>query len=325
MPYGNNLGFNGHVRNYRESPLENRVFLDSYVRFTCWLRLVTAFEQIVLLENPKLETTRRLSAVAAFHHQVGLQREDLACMAIGCLAHGKDQALRIPDILSRVSFSSDPVKAQAYLRQQIALLGSGTKKVRINAQSFFTDMVNFKGTELIELMGIKWRYVPSVKTARGRRLELWRQLPENIHFLASHLAEECGPLMSSMFNKIKHGPQVVIADMNEYRKSLLEIYSAETVTDLLSQWDGTHEAVRVLFKGSHLADTEDSNDLPTIFLEHRLAAMKKLLFNAIFPATQGLWILVNFLRMQLYEDPWVEQSPIVGEMEALHLEFDIHS
>jgi hypothetical protein len=113
--------------------------------------------------------------------------------------------------------------------------------------------------------------------------------------------------------------------MNEYRKSLLEIYSAESVKDVFSQWEGTQETVRVLFKGSHLADTEGSDDLPTIFLEDRLTAIKELMFTAIFPATQGLWILVNFLRMQLYGDPWVEQSPIVAEMEALHLECDIHS
>lgn len=60
-------------------------------------------------------------------------------------------------------------------------------------------------------LGYKWKKVPSVKLIPRQHNEVWKQLPSELRRLASSFhVERQVPRVAAAYNKLKHGPQLII-------------------------------------------------------------------------------------------------------------------
>lgn len=299
-----------------QEPLKNEAFLESYVRYTAWLRLVSAWEQLQILGRQDIEVMRKLSAIADFYQQAGMLLEDLACFAVALMAISGNSDLLMADVLSRIVLLSEkasPINDVDTCISKLCAGGPGT--VRINRISFFEESGSLGGQRCLGLMGLKWSRKPSVKTVEKVHMDLWMYLPTSIEFLV-HLFTHRGPqAITKTLNKIKHGPQIDIIDLKRHLNLMLRGDGASSMDAVFAERALSPETLRVLFKGATLACSANEESVPALFLEDKVEALKPLLYMMLYPSVLGLWTAANFFRKRWYSAAWIDAPPIVQEMD----------
>lgn len=304
-----------------ESKLSNEAYLESYIRFGAWLRLVTAYEQLELLKTSGLEALRRMSAVVATYQQVGMLLEDLATSFVAWTVWARQPAAFIADVLGRISLVREDKADKSlvnveYVEARLRLLTDRLGVVRIEPARFFAGVHALGGREALALMGLDWKHTPSVKVAKdGLLLDQWRKLPASMEFLAHLLSHNGATELGSIFNKAKHGPQLVVEDLMERLREM-----GVTDSQLTSMRKGVdpslpNETVRILFRGANLSQQEDGTR-STTYLDDYVPAIEQVVYRQMYMPTKAMWLVANWIARRKFAREWTEPSHIHRELES---------
>lgn len=304
------------VDNPGEPPITNSTFLGSYVRYAAWLRFVAAREQLELLKGPEVESMRRLAAIADFYQQIGMQLEDLACTVIAWMALAANRDLLLADVLNAIILTKERKAREGYCQECINALASGLAPVRIDPSIFFSQLRELGGRRCLELMGLPWSQVPAAKLAKGDELIFWSKLPKGIETVTSLFAHSAATALTKTFNKIKHGPQLVVVDLPGFFGSAgLPEQDVQAMREELRQKNLRPETIRVLFSGAKVSSTGDNRQHSWMFLEDDVSDMEALLYGVLYAPTKSVWLVANFLWKRWYGGFWVQPHPVLIEID----------
>lgn len=318
-------GFAFYVGRRDEPPVENAHFIECYLKYTAWLRSVSARQQIELIKTCKDQVLNRLAATANLYQQLAMQTEDSCAILIAMAALNRDQSKRLPDLLKRISFSANGKVREGYSEQCIKELVETEKTVRISAPDFFLDLATKRPIEMLSIIGLNWSTSPSMKTVPRYLRKFWDTLPNNFKTFCLSIGDTGTTNLSNAFNKIKHGPQIDVVNYYEYLRTLYASSesanenSVEDVIDTLRSNGNRPETLRILFDGANVAAI-DQKVRPCLLLEDNPTDMLFFFHEYSFPSTVLVWSLVQFIRSQTNRAPHVaafaEAVELVNEMRS---------
>ena len=215
-----------------EPPVENAEFLDSFLRYGAWLRLIAANQHREVLARENSSQLQRYSSAIAFYQTLGMQSEDIVANLVAWAAWAKSPNSRLADLHKRI------------------FLGT-------------SDVVSFLGAE-------------------------------------------GSPFLTASYNKLKHGPQMVVANIRDVvAKRGVE---ADVITTMFPQGD----YIRILFDGSRTQ--EEKEDITggkrvAPFLLHDAEAINDQFFKKMFPA--AVWMHPLARRRRATDDGvWIGGWPL---------------
>jgi hypothetical protein len=232
-----------------EPPIQNEEFLRSYVEFGSSLRSVTAYQQHKVLRDTGASMLERFAALCAFYQAIGNLYEDLAATAVAFTSWAKNRSLLLADIYERTFLTSRPESVcpdRVYHDERAEVIASTTKTVKVCAQQFFESLGTLTGEQLLQALGIPWKHFPSVKLVPREFSQAWEALPEHTKELLRPLADKKSLFLTTSYNKLKHGPQMVV--MNPFRRAIEQRGITEIPLETRELTDRLH--VRLLFDGA---------------------------------------------------------------------------
>jgi hypothetical protein len=282
------------------------------------LRMVTAYEQLGILSGASTDTTRKLAATANFYSMIGMQIEDMAAMTVAFAAWASNPELVIADVLFKVSFVGNGKvdSTSAGMAKSFAQLTTGSGKVRINAKQFFLELLKGGPSSALGRIGIPWKQIPSVKTAKqGEERQRWLRLPIGLRHLSRLITEDGGARVGLMYNKIKHGPQLIVTDLLDHSRGMgADEEGISSINQALGAMAVSPKTLRVLLKGS-LTAGEAGREPHSIFLEDDPVILKKFLLNSVFPSAKFMWSVASWLRKRHWGDDWVNPDALVRRID----------
>lgn len=115
-PKKNVLFFNLAKSHRDEPPITNEEFLRSYFQVGVSLRIVTLYQQHMILRSPDSTPLERFAAVCAFFQTLGTLYEDIAATAVCWAAWSKDRTLLLADLYERTKLMSQPETSHSWKR-----------------------------------------------------------------------------------------------------------------------------------------------------------------------------------------------------------------
>lgn len=235
-----------------EGPVSSETFLTSFGEVAAWLRAIPAHTAIKTISDDRATQLERQAALTQFVQLAGAQFEDLTCLLIAMAAWVRGRDENIIDIFSRITLARSQKAQQAtesYCENIIQKLRASSKAVRIDPAQFCRELAKKPSDEVIQLiLGHKWSKQPSVKLVLEEDSLAWRHLPQSVYEIVSTLASETVGQVATLYNKAKHGPQVVVQDALRIARERRG-YS-QPRTDKLVHLLGPGPHVRFLFEGS---------------------------------------------------------------------------
>lgn len=131
---------------------------------------------------------------------------------------------------------------------------------------------------MLHALGIPWKEVPSVKLVPKDQIPLWKALPHLSKEMLRTLADRKSILLATSYNKLKHGPQMVV--MSPYQRAVEQRGLPETPESARGQIDVLH--VRLLFDGARTQETQSDLDESTRvapFLIHQPDVIEGVMIN----------------------------------------------
>jgi hypothetical protein len=320
MAYSDTPGFSFYIEPDVNVAIENEEFLDSFVRFGAWMRFSQAYEYVRMLHRAS-ENFERLVAASGFYSAYGAVVEDVASMMLAWICWSRYPGLRLADILYLISFCRDTqAKAsEAYLEDLIAKIQSG-KRTRVDSVVFAESLKKLGGVKTLQMMGLNWKKTPSVKIARSEsELSFWRKLPDVINNLLLFLSDTSTLHISLAYNKIKHGPQLVMTDLIKHFSSLSgnksDLANLSSLNGSLSERGLGPETLRVLFEGSRTKRKDPTDPPVSLFLEDDTAAIEILFSRQIHALVKPIWVTGMWIRKFHFSKSWELPPKVVMEAE----------
>lgn len=295
--------------------IDNEEFLESYVRLGAWLRLIQAFDALKTIRQTN-DSAHRLAATAAIFSALGALVEDVNATLLAWICWNKNSQLRLADILFNASFVRDAKQTpgDAFLDGVVSLLSTG-KRARVDPQAFAKTLLSKDARAVLRLVGLDWKAQPSVKVARGDELILWAKLPTATKQTLEVLASGSTVSISLAYNKIKHGPQVLVSNLVDYlQETGADEEMLRTVTKSLRLRGLSPNTLRILFKGSETKRTV-SGDLATLWLDDDTEAIEALVAFDFFLLGKLPWLVAMWIRKARYGRDWFAPPPVVVELE----------
>ncbi len=322
------LSYNLIAGQQQEPAVTNRDFLGSFLDAGVWIRVVNAAGQLSALQSAASTPIQKLSALAGFYQQAGLQTEDALSNLVAWAAWSKDPSMNLADLLDRISLRTSRPREQLpdrYHEVVCERLVTSKKRVEIYVREYASSLLSVSDRTLPALLGIPWNRNPSVKDVGKPQRQAWDNLPAVIKQLLLNLLGPNGELLASCYNKIKHGPQIVVAE------SLLAIRARGLPAEACDVADPTvaQRTIRLLLHGSRTQETpeelaESRRVAPFLYADPdnaRRWLLQSLLHTAGVLSSLATW-LFNFRfrespRAFGVSDPFLES--LVKEQQ-LHLE-----
>lgn len=235
-----------------EPPISNDEFLRSLDAIGVWLRVLAANESLERFRSSDQSDAERMAALANIYIHYGAQAEDQAVALIAFSVWSKDRSLLLPDLFNRIFLrrSTGPLLSDEVSRVLESLSGGGSKSVHVDQRAFFAEVGRLDDSAIVELfLGYPWKKEPSVRLIPKRHRVVWTNLPGELRRIAGTYYDiRQAPRLATAFNKLKHGPQLVIQNPFERARSYGK--SSDAV-EQLKQWDRTNRpSIRLLFEGS---------------------------------------------------------------------------
>jgi hypothetical protein len=127
-----------------EPPVSNRDFIDGFIEWGAWLRIVKASIHVDVLRASTAPDLQRLAAVTGLYEQAGFQAEDTVTNLIAWSLWKLDPRQLLPDILEWILVSmNEPAedKCNEYCRDvQARFLKGGNKRLRFNARTYLAGL-----------------------------------------------------------------------------------------------------------------------------------------------------------------------------------------
>ena len=159
----------------------------------------------------------RLSALTNIYVQLAAQFEDQAVALIAFSVWSGNRDLVLADLFSRISMRRSGKKAGSAHVQEIQnkLKDGSNKRVGVDTATFFREVERMRDPEIVRFFLGYWRKKPSVKLVPPDN-EFWKSLPGELRRMARSFYEEHEvPRLTAGYNKLKHGPQLVVRSPRE--------------------------------------------------------------------------------------------------------------
>lgn len=288
---------------YMEEPqISNDEFLDSLAKIGVWLRVLTAHDSLERFSSPKSTSAQRLAALSNIYLQFGAQVEDQAVALVAFSVWSRDRDLVLADLFSRVFVRRKVQTPGSEIQEVHDRLGSAsTKAVPVDLKAFFSEVAEMSDTEVIDFfLGYKWKPFPSVKLIPTRHIETWRILPVELRRIAGSFCHDTQvPRLTAAYNKIKHGPQLVIQNPVDRAK---RFSNPRDFGAQLAEYPSFDKlGVRLLFDGANTGpESEDGGGRSVApFLIDDAQAVKRIFFNNMVHQASMLGALVK-MQIALY-------------------------
>jgi hypothetical protein len=236
-----------------EPPVSNRDFIDGFIEWGAWLRVVKASTHVDVLGASAASDLQRLAAVTGLYEQAGFQAEDTVTNLIAWSLWKLDPERPLADILEWILISmNEPsgVKCDEYRRDvQQHFLNGGKKRYRVNACSYLAGLHRDE-SGILDALGITWKPSPSVKACPTALRPTWELLPSLTDELLKTILGDAESAVSQTTNKLKHGPQLVFDAVETGA-------SRRGIPGRLPAMGMANIAARVLFDGARLQETPD--------------------------------------------------------------------
>lgn len=286
-----------------EPRVSNDEFLDSLDMIGVWLRVISAYDSLRRFDSPDSTAAQRLASLINIYLQLGAQLEDHAVTLIAFSHWSQNRDLVLADIFSRVLIRRQVNKEYKSKIQFVhqKLMSDDSRAVPVDPRMFFQEVVEMNDMDIVQFfLGYKWRLVPSVKLIPKQHIEVWHNLPEELRRIAGCFLDKSQiPLITAVYNKLKHGPQLIIQNPVERVK---KYGNTSDVVEQLARYKSLDKnSVRLLFSGSttqpDLKDGGKSSIAP--FLVDDKNAVNKLFFETMVYQANFFSVFVK-MQISLY-------------------------
>ena len=265
-----------------------------------WLRVLTAYDSLKRYSSPDSTLAQRMAALSNIYLQLGAQLEDQAVSLIVFSVWSKNRDLVLPDLFYR-TFVTRPSKSTTGSEIAVVhdkLTGDRTDHVRVDQKAFFGEVVKMDDAAIVEFfLGYKWRPVPSVKLIPRGHKQVWKNLPGEFRRIASSFCDETQiSRITAAYNKLKHGPQIVVQNPIARARRFSSSPNLESQLAGYRAFDKT--GIRLLFRGAKTRRESDDSGLGSVapFLLDDEEAVKKLFFGTmVYQAS----LFSTLVRMQV--------------------------
>ena len=298
-----------------EPDITNDEFLDSLAGIGVWLRVLSAYDSLARYASPDASPAQRLAALSNIFLQLGAQAEDQAVALIAFSVWSTNRDLVLADLFSRIFVRRprNPTKGSHVEEVHAKLKSGGDAGVPVDQASFFREVAAMNDAAIVEFcLGYRWRTVPSVKLIPKRHIEVWRRMPGELRRIASSFYDERHfPRVTAGYNKLKHGPQLVIQNPMDRGR---QFGTAPNLTAQLARFESFDKpTVRLLFAGASTQREPTAGNGRSVapFLIDDLGAANKLYFETMVHHA-SLFSLMVKMQIALYRKEEVE----LGETDA---------
>lgn len=234
-----------------EPDISNVEFLSSYLDYTCWLRMLSARQQLAILEGTATEI-EKLAALAMFYQLTGTVVEDALSMYVAWSIWSEDKSRKLPDILERISLRlatpPKPLSSQ-YSTEIKERYASTTKRVDVYAREYLLQIMQVGDDLLPNQFGIAWKRNPSVKLVPKELAAFWNKLGPYLRECLRPIVNPKGALLAACYNKIKHGPQISV-------NSTIGAARARNFPSEFLEHAGDRVSIRLLLQGARTQETD---------------------------------------------------------------------
>lgn len=247
---------NLHRGSIDEPAVNDETFLESFLRAGVWLRVLAADQHYRLLTNPKSGSVARYAAAVAIYQLAGMVYEDAVASLVSWTVKNKWQNLSFANIISRINLvrRAKPIVTDScgsyHLDTLNEFVRTASKPVRINPLLFLQSLAALDPKSLLVTLGVRWKQVPSVKLVPKQFTKEWETLPKIATSLVAVLADENKSLMTNSYNKLKHGPQLLVTSL---RNSAVARGHSESA---LNNFPPDREFVRLLLAGERTQEED---------------------------------------------------------------------
>ena len=246
---------NLHPAHMDEPAVSNDEFLDSLDALGVWLRVLPAYDSLQRYAASNRSPAQRLSAISNIYLLLGAQLEDQAVALVAFSVWSRDRDLPLADLFSRIFIQRrGAASASSYVQTIHDRLRDGSR-ANVDAQAFFREVSRMQATELVQFfLGYRWRKQPSVKLIPRKHLRFWTTLPSELQRIsASFHDEKHHPRLTAAYNKLKHGPQLVVQNPLERARQFAT--GGNISAELASYGALDKPSVRLLFTGARTDGT----------------------------------------------------------------------
>jgi hypothetical protein len=189
------------------------------------------------------------------------------------------------------------------MRDDAEALRHRTDEERARLQPFLESLASLKPEGILKFIGIPWDCHPSVKLVRREERGNWERLPWLVGEQLRALGARSNLLLAASYNKLKHGPQMVVMDPIAVATTRRGFTPAEVgETDILRG-----DFVRLLFDGARTqeepGELEKGNRVAP-FLIHDAAAL-----TDVFVQMSSAAMCVRDIAFWLYRSQFREDLP----------------
>lgn len=285
-----------------EAPIINEQFLNSFLDYGCWFRSVAAYTHLQTLERTDAHTIERLAALTAFYQLAGQAIEDALTNLIAWTIWADDKNQVLPDIFERLSlrFSipEKPVEG-GYLSIIKSKFRGTRKRVELYPREYLRALLEFPDTELPILLGIEWKRDPSVKLVPPKLRPVWDRLPNIIRETIRPLTTSGGALLAACYNKVKHGPQLVVT------RPIEAVLSRGHTIDNIESEQASALSVRLLMDGARTQENSEEvtkNIRVAPFLIDDRSNVRRWYFQQLVHNASALFTIGEWIFNSTYKD-----------------------
>ncbi|WP_459575126.1 hypothetical protein [Cupriavidus sp. 8B] len=285
-----------------EPPITSKQFLDSFLEYGCWLRPLAAWTHLQAFERENARELESLASLGSFYQLAGQVVEDALTMLVAWSIWGTDKQQSLADIVERLqlrlSVSSKSPIGPGYVESIQQKILKSSKRVDVHPREYLSELLTRRDEFLPGSFGIAWKRNPSVKLIPRDVLPLWQNLARFIKEGVTPLLDPRGSLLAACYNKIKHGPQIIVCDPFEIAK--IRGLAADPKDLMLNNL-----SIRLLLRGSRVQETnEELEEAERIspFIFDDADNMRRWFFQQIIHTTSLLHSLGTFVFNTSYID-----------------------
>jgi hypothetical protein len=250
------------------------------------------------------------------YQQLGLVVEDALVTLVSWSIWANDKSQNLAEIVAKVSLKSDK-DSQPYTAVEIGRIvesSRGNRRLLLDGRRYLDGLLSgVSRQDVPRLLGIPWKPNPSVRLVPREHRENWTVLPDLIRQSISAITDRNDEAMTACFNKLKHGPQLVVDDA---RQAALRRGHSQSNVERLPKG----ERLRLLMAGSRCemwAEEIDKGKLVAPFLLDEPSNAKRLLNMVGAKTALSLSMFGRWLYRSTYAEEVVPEIPSDARLHAV--------
>lgn len=282
-----------------EPPVSNGDFLVSLLQYGLWLRSFAARDHLLSARQEK-SGIHRMSSAVGLHTQLGAHSEDIETLVVAFAAWESNRELLMADILSRVNLVSDPDNKKNRIDGKDSftrkLRDLAIRDVRIDRSSCLAYLASLGNEELLSTLGVPWQARFPSTFAPTFAQKAYAVLPTALGDLLKRRTDEARGKLRHLYNKIKHGPQVYVANPRERGGCRGLTMGGVSMGDLALGFN--EPLVRLLLDGARTQETDEeirAMKAMAPFLIHSQTTLDRIVYNTMVHEATLMMAIVRIL------------------------------